>query len=44
MALTKKLEIIKLRYEKCMSSMVFKDPLKRINEKYIKIDMCIKQL
>ena len=44
MALTKKLEIIKLRYEKCMSSMVFKDPLKRINENYIKIDMCIKQL
>ena len=44
MALTKKLEIIKLRYEKCMSSMVFKAPLKRINENYIKIDMCIKQL
>ncbi len=44
MALTKKLEIMKLRYEKCMSSAVFKEPTRRINENYIKIDTYIKQL
>ena len=44
MALTKKLEIMKLRYEKCMSSSVFKEPTRRINENYIKIDTYVKQL
>ena len=44
MALTKKMEIMKLRYEKCMSSSVFKEPTRRINENYIKIDTYVKQL
>ena len=44
MSLTKKLEIMKLRYEKCMSSSVFKEPTRRINENYIKIDTYVKQL
>ena len=44
MALTKKLEIMKLRYDKCMSSSVFKEPTRRIQENYIKIDSYIKQL
>ena len=44
MALTKKLEIMKLRYDKCMSSSVFKEPTRRIQENYIKIDSYVKQL
>ena len=44
MALTKKLEIMKLRYDKCMSSSVFKEPTRRIQENYIKMDSYIKQL
>ena len=43
-SLTKKLEIMKLRYEKCMSSSVFKEPTRKINENYIKIDTYVKQL
>lgn len=43
-SLTKKVEIMKLRYEKCMSSFVFKEPIRRINENYIKLDSYIKQL
>ena len=44
MALIKKTEIIRLRYEKCMSSHVFKEPTRRINENYILLDKYIKQL
>lgn len=44
MTLTKKLEIMKLRYDKCMSSTVFKEPTRRIQENYIKIDTFVKQL
>ena len=44
MALTKKLEIMKLRYDKCMSSSIFKEPTRRIQENYIKIDSYVKQL
>ena len=44
MALTKKLEIMKLRYDKCMSSSVFREPTRRIQENYIKIDAYVKQL
>ena len=43
-SLTKKLEIMKLRYDKCMSSSVFKEPTRKINENYIKIDTYVKQL
>jgi len=43
-SLRKKIELMKLRYEKCMNSRVFKEPMQNINEKYIYIDMKIKQL
>ncbi len=42
--LLKKVQLMKLRYEKCMSSMVFKEPTRRINEAYIQIDNYTKQL
>ena len=42
-SLIKKLELMNLRYEKCMSSSVFKEPLRKINDNYIKLDNCIKQ-
>ena len=35
---------MRLRYEKCMSSHVFKEPTRRINENYILLDKYIKQL
>lgn len=44
MTLIKKVEIMKLRYEKCMASRVFKDPLRNINDNYLKVDNCIKRL
>ena len=44
LALKKKTELMRLRYEKCMTSRVFKDPLKDINDNYIKIDNYIKNL
>ena len=43
-ALKKKIEIMKLRYEKCMMNKVFKDPLQNIHEKYICLDMINKSL
>ena len=44
MALLKKVEVMKLRYEKSMSSFVFKEPTRRVQENYIRIDNCMKQL
>ena len=44
MALIKKVQFMRLSYEKCMASSVFKEPTRKINENYIKIDMYIKQL
>lgn len=35
---------MKLRYEKCMSSRVFKEPLRDINDNYLKVDTFIKKL
>ena len=43
-SLIKKVEIMKLRYEKCMSSSVFREPTRKINDNYIKLDTYIKQL
>ncbi len=43
-SLVKKVEIMKLRYEKCMSSRVFKEPLRNINDNYLKLDNYIKTL
>lgn len=44
MSLIKKVEIMKLRYEKSMSSSVFKEPTRRIQENYIRIDNQVKRL
>lgn len=43
-ALIKKVEIMKLRYEKCMANRVFKEPQRDINDKYLKIDGYIRTL
>lgn len=43
-SLKKKTEVMRLRYEKCMASRVYKEPLQKINEKYITIDMKVKQM
>ena len=43
-ALKKKIEVMSLRYEKCMANRVFKEPLQKINERYITIDMKVKQM
>ena len=44
MSLVKKVEVMRLRYEKSMSSSVFKEPTRRIQENYIRIDNQVKQL
>ena len=44
MALIKKVEIMKLRYDKCMSSVVFKEPLRKVNDNYLNIDNLLKRL
>ncbi len=43
-SLIKKLELMKLRYEKVISSSTFKEPLRRVNDNYLKVDTYIKQL
>lgn len=43
-ALKKKIEYMKLRYNKAIASRVFTAPLQNINEQYINIDMKIKKL
>ena len=40
----KKIEIMKLRYEKVMTSSVFKEPTRRIQENYVLVDNQIKYL
>lgn len=43
-ALKKKIEYMKLRYEKCLASKVFTEPTSKINELYIELDKRIKKL
>lgn len=43
-ALRKKVEIMKMRYEKCMKSRIYTDPLKNINDNYLKIDIITKSI
>lgn len=43
-SLKKKIEYMKLRYEKCMASKVFKEPTSKIKELYIQLDNDIKDL
>ena len=44
LALKKKVELMRMRYEKCMASRAFKEPLQRINENYIRLDMYVKSM
>lgn len=44
LALKKKVELMRLRYEKCMASRAFKEPLQRVNENYIRLDMYVKNM
>ena len=43
-SLKKKIEYMKLRYEKCMASKVFKEPTSKIKDLYIQLDNNIKDL
>ena len=42
--LKKKLELMRLRFEKCMQSRVFKNPTQIINDNFLKIDSYIKRI
>ena len=44
MALKRKTEIMRLRYEKSMNSRVYKEPLQKINEYYMDIDKMMKSM
>ena len=44
MALLKKVELMKLRFEKVMSSVVFREPLRKVNDNYISLDNLLKRL
>ncbi len=44
LALKKKIEYVKLRYEKCMQSRVYKEPLQAINDRYLVVDSFIKNI
>jgi exodeoxyribonuclease VII large subunit len=41
-SLRKKVELMRLRYEKCMTRSVFRDPLQKINEKSLVLDNNVK--
>ena len=43
-ALKRRVELMKLRYEKCMTRRVFKEPLQKINERAITLDMLVKSI
>ena len=43
-ALKKKIEVMRLRYEKCMMNRVFRNPLQRINDQYLKLDVLSKSM
>ena len=43
-ALVNKTDIMRLRYEKCMNSRVFKDPLAKVNDNYVAVEMYMKEL
>lgn len=44
LALKKKVELMRLQYEKCMARRVFKEPLQEINERIIRLDMIVKNI
>ena len=44
MSLKRKTEFMRLRFEKVMNSRVYKEPLARINDYYLRIDRCLKSI
>ena len=44
MALKRKTEVMRLRYEKCISSRVYKEPFEKVNDYYLEIERIIKTL
>ena len=44
MSLKRKTELMRLRFEKVMNSRVYKEPLSRINDYYLRIDRCLKSI
>lgn len=42
--LRKKVELQRARYEKCMNSIVFRDPLYIVQDKYVNVEPCVKNL
>lgn len=44
MSLKRKTEIMRLRYEKCMTSRIYKEPLDKINDYYLQIDSRVKEI
>ena len=43
-ALKRKVEFMKMRYEKCMSRRAMKEPLQKINERAINLDILVKSI
>lgn len=43
-ALRKKVDYMKLQFEKCMQARAYKEPLQDINEKYMNIDILVKSI
>ena len=43
-SLKRKTELMRLRFEKCMASRVYTNPLQRVNENYIKLDTYVKAI
>ena len=43
-ALVKKVELMKLRYEKCMTRAVFTNPLQKVNDNYMLLDKQLKRI
>ena len=44
MALKKKTEVMRLRFEKCMNSSCYQDPYQKINDRYLLVDKYMRQL
>ncbi len=44
MALKRKTEIMRLRYEKCLGSKVYKEPLQKVSDGYLEIDRLMKSI
>ena len=44
MALLKKVELMKLSFEKVMSRVVFREPLRKVNDNYLSLDNLLKRL